>query len=713
MKKSAALILAALMLLCSCKARPDIETQEESETSAAETKEESADAAAETKSPPKYWFSKDPVTKADETPAEMTVEELYEKAKADFMECLSSGALENAKVKLYFNADGECEVTQSPSGLAEAAAEFAGGVTLRSKYVEISLDSRFSNGVGVACAEAELAEIPEAMPNSYNFADGVFEGELSGIKTCPVLKEGVSLAEYEYSSMPECIAELNAYAAAAAQTAGEVLQDEVNPFDEWYISCYGTAHTVLCCDENGWRINGDYNNEILTKECTEKIISAFNENKTLSAAADCTVQLMFYMEELVGVSANYSADEKYFSTYDVSFWESWKAPYEESYHDKSFLFWSGIDGCLKGENGRLCPVGTYCTATKSPLGVYVSPSVMGDWKITRVGEKPFAEYAAEVSNGWCDYTQLVCLISESRLFLYGGALEVSLYDIEQNGDGYDILYHTRKQGALTANSDGTLTLSIRHGFTKNNISLPLTLERYTPEIIEDYDYTPPKNERLSAEEYAARDTEKYDLLDLSGERVIGQEIPDPNVLSEYRRYVANGGAYTVEIYTVGAGRLEYELASYDGSAGYQRSEITVYDGDDPIGWETITINGGCYESYYKLDRYDMRKYEYRSSDYDPAPFVSLLCESEYGSRKFVKAYMITIGGVEYICEEWNFDDIDNPIYVYSVDGEIKGYEGNFYGKPIVNTVTRLEKQAEAQLIRIPENSTHAQSHDFD
>ena len=81
MKKSAALILAALMLLCSCKARPDIETQEESETSAAETKAESADAAAETKSTPKYWFSKDPVTKADDTPAEMTVEELYVKPK--------------------------------------------------------------------------------------------------------------------------------------------------------------------------------------------------------------------------------------------------------------------------------------------------------------------------------------------------------------------------------------------------------------------------------------------------------------------------------------------------------------------------------------------------------------------------------------------------------------------------------------------------------
>ena len=194
---------------------------------------------------------------------------------------------------------------------------------------------------------------------------------------------------------------------------------------------------------------------------------------------------------------------------------------------------------------------------------------------------------------------------------------------------------------------------------------------------------------------------------------MGQEIPDPNVLSEYRRYVANGGAFTVEIYTVGAKRLEYELSSYDGSAGYQRSEITAYDGDDPIGCETITINGGCYESYYKLDRYDMRKFEYRTSDYDPAPYVSLLIESEYGSRKFVKAYMITIGGVEYVCEEWNFDDIDNPIYVYSVDGVIKGFEGNFYGQPVVSAVTRLEKQADKQLIRVPENSTSAENHDFD
>ena len=52
-------------------------------------------------------------------------------------------------------------------------------------------------------------------------------------------------------------------------------------------------------------------------------------------------------------------------------------------------------------------------------------------------------------------------------------------------------------------------------------------------------------------------------------------------------------------------------------------------------------------------------------------------------------------------------------YLYSVDGVIKGFEGNFYGQPVVSTVTRLEKQADKQLIRVPENSTSAENHDFD
>lgn len=702
-------MLTALLLLSACSSKDVSGISWESTPPAADTNSSPQD------SPRDDITSESAATQSDEMLSQTSAEEIYDMAKDAFGDYLSLGkAVENAKIKLYFNDIGECKA-DIPDGLKEPAEELISRVTLRSEYVEISLDSRFSGGVGVACAAADsVSEIPEKMPNSFNFADGVFDGDLSGIVTFPALKQGVSLAEYEYSNMAGCIAQLNEFAAAGAQAAASVLSAG-GCFDEQYTRAYGTAHTVLCSDENGrWKINSDFNDEILTRECTEKIIEAFNEDKTLSSAPQFTVQLMFYMEGFVGVSANYSADEKYFATYDVPFWESRKAPYEESYHNKSFLCWSGMDGCLMGENGRLCPVGTFCIETAAPLGVYVPLTVMGDWKITRVGEKPFGEYAQEVSDGWCDYTQLVCKISESRLFLYGGDLSVSLYDIENKGDVYDILYHTSKHGELTVNADGTLTLTIRHGFTKNNMSLPLTLERYSPEIPDEYEYVPPQNEQLTASEYAARDTAEYGLLDLSGERVLGQDISsDPNVLSEYRRYVADGGAYTIEIYTVGASRLEYELASYDGSAGYQRSEITVYGGDDPIGWEAITINGGCYESYYKLDRYDMRKFEYRTSDYDPAPYVSLLCESEFGSRKFVKAYYITIGGIEYIAEEWNFDDVNNPITVYSIDGVIKGFEGNFHGNPVMNTVTRLEKQGDSRLICAPEKSTPATSHDYD
>lgn len=702
MKNPLALILSVIMLLCSCSVREDIGSSDEGALSPVET-ESSLDSPS----------TEDSVSEEETPKAETTIEKLYDKAKSVFGEYLSSGEpVENAKVKLYFDESGEGKLLKAPDGCEELAAQFLDEVTLRSRYVEICLDSRFSDGIGVSCVKSDSEEdTPKKMPTAFNFADGVFDGG-DDIETCPPLKQGESLAEFEYSCMNACINQLNRVAAAGAQAAGEVLFC----FDEQYTKAYGTAHTVLCSDKNGiWRINRDYNNGILTDECTEKIIAEFNKNEVLSKAENCTVQLMFYMEQFVGVSANYSADEKYFATYDVPFWESWKAPYEESYHDKSFLFWSGTDGCLKGENGRLCSVGTYCTQTDSPLGVYIPVSVMGDWKITRVGEKPFSEYAQEASDGYYDYTQLVCKISESRLFLYGGDLEVSLYDIEKNRGSYEITYHTAKHGELFANDDGTLTLFIRHHFTGDDMSLPLTLERYSPKLFEEYtEELPPQNERLSTEEYAARDTEKYSLLDLSGERRVGEEIPDPNVLSEYRRYVAAGGEFTVEIYTTGADRLEYELCSFDGKNGYQRSEITRYDsGDDPLGWEDIFIDGKCYESYYKLDRYDLRKYECRRDEYGEAPYVSLLSESEYGSRHFVKAYKVTIGETEYVCEEWNFDDIDNAILVYSVDGEIKGYEGNFYGRPVVSTITRLEKQADTELIRVPDEFTAAATHDYD
>ncbi len=688
MKKVSAVIFSIILLITSCKA-------ERGERGAGEPPVSSG-----TESGLKFWFPE--TSESGREPAETTLEELYGKAESVF------GGIdaENAKLRLFFDGSGECEVLDKGIASDKQIADLTGGVTLTSRYVEICLDSRFSDGMGVSAASADSpSDIPENMPDSYNFTDGFFNGDLSVIDTFPELEKGVSLAEYEYGNMTGCIDQLNEYAKAGAQAAYSVMSKEDDHFNTSYTKYYGNAHTVLCSDENGsWKINGEYNNEILTAECTEKIIAAFNNSKILSEAEDCTVQLMFYMERFVGASANYSADEKYFATYDAAVWESYKAPCEESYHNKSFLCWSGTDGCLKSQSGRLCPVGTYCVETKAPLGVYIPLSVMGDWKIVRVGEKSFEEYAAEVSDGYIDYSELVCSISESRLFLYGGDLEISLYDVISSENGFEVMYNTWKAGSIEINEDGTLTLYIDHPFTEDNMSLPLILERYTPEINDDIEYVPVKpTKRPSSDEFAAKDTEKYGLLDLTGERVMGQEIDDPHVFSEYRKYVAEGGAYTIEVYTAGADRLEYELCTFDGKNGYEREDRVLHDENDRAsGWELILLDDSEYSCYYKPERYDLRKFERRNREPGSKPYSNLLGELEDMPRIFVKAYMITIGGVEYICEEWNFEEIDNGIFVYSIDGVIKGYEGSFYGDPVIGTVTRLEKKADDSLIRIPD-----------
>lgn len=48
---------------------------------------------------------------------------------------------------------------------------------------------------GVSMIHTENAQnVPEVMPDAFNFADGVFDGDLSEIRTYPELKNGTSLA---------------------------------------------------------------------------------------------------------------------------------------------------------------------------------------------------------------------------------------------------------------------------------------------------------------------------------------------------------------------------------------------------------------------------------------------------------------------------------------------------------------------------------------
>ena len=327
-------------------------------------------------------------------PADLaSVREIHDIASREFAGVLKKGA-ENVKIKMLYGQDS-CRVISDGGCPQSAVKRFMDQCRLSSCYLEVCLDSRFTDSVGISLTAAgDEQDIPTDMPDCYNFADGFFEFSTSGIRTYPTLENGVSLAGYEYENMSGCISELNGIAEAGAMAALTALNGTAI-YDENYTSRYGNAHTVLCSDEYGnWSESIKYNDPILASEYAERVLKCFNSSEVLSKAKNCTVQLMFYMENFVGVSANWSADEKYFATYDESVWESWKAPYEVSYYNKSFLGWSGENGCLKGKNGRLCPVGTYCLATGEPLGVYVEPLIMGEWKPAAVGGKSFAEYEA-------------------------------------------------------------------------------------------------------------------------------------------------------------------------------------------------------------------------------------------------------------------------------------------------------------------------------
>lgn len=698
MTRTLTLILSVIILLTSCASRnPDA-----AGSGGAEISQSPADSSGR----PQFWF---PDVGDKVSAGSASIEEIHSTASEVFSGVLEQGA-ENVKIKLLFGQT-LCKVISDGGCPRSAVNSFIDKCRLSSCYMEICLDSRFTDGVGILLTSTEREQdIPADMPDSYNFADGVFDSSLSDFRTYPALENGISLAAYEYDNMSGCISELNGIAKAGAEAALTALDGKTGFFDEHYINSYGTAHAVLCSDENGkWSVNGRYNDPILTREYAERVVKCFDSSAALSKAKNCTVQLMFYMENFVGVSANWSADEKYFATYDAAVWESWKAPCEESYYKKSFLNWSGENGCLKGKNGRLCPVGTYCLATGEPLGVYVEPSIYGVWKSATVGGKSFTEYTAEISDGWTDYSNIRFDISESKLFVYNyGSTDV--YDIVKTDDGYNVEYHGAQHGSLSV-ENGTVTLYLwYHPFTNQNRNLPIVLERAENSEYElpaeTYDdYVPP--EKLSAEEYAAQDTKEYGLLDLSGERIIGEETGDPNVLSKWREYAAAGGAYTMETYQVGASRLEYSVYSTDGKNGYQRWDLIDHaDRSDPdYGWETIYYDGYVYDCGYQQSRYDLRKFDRRANTENDSMYCSLFSSNDWANLHFVKAYKVSIGGVEYIAEEWQMGDLDNGYIVYSINGEIKAFEGSFYGNKVTSTVTRLEKQCDSALVREPDKLT--------
>lgn len=179
MDKIMPLLLSAITLMTSCSYKNPAERQDGSEIS---------QPSAASGDQLKFWF---PDKRADSSPA--IAESIRSLAAEEFTGVLENGA-ENIKIKLLFGED-DCSVISGGGCPQSTVKGFVDKCGLSSCYLEICLDSRFTYGVGVSMIHTENAQnVPEVMPDAFNFADGVFDGDLSEIRTYPELKNGTSLA---------------------------------------------------------------------------------------------------------------------------------------------------------------------------------------------------------------------------------------------------------------------------------------------------------------------------------------------------------------------------------------------------------------------------------------------------------------------------------------------------------------------------------------
>ena len=209
------------------------------------------------------------------------------------------------------------------------------------------------------------------------------------------------------------------------------------------------------------------------------------------------------------------------------------------------------------------------------------------------------------------------------------------------------------------------------------------------------------------------DTVRYHLFDLSDIEV-GREVEPTGVVEEWRDYISSSDKpYTLEFRWAGAGRNEYQLSTTDGKNFYYRHDMEIHENDpcENLGSEEWLVDDRVFQAIYKTAEYPVREaYEYPLSDYDETPRLvsDLLFENEKYDEDYagscVRAYEVTVGGEQYICEEWSLY-LDRLWKVYIKDGNIVAWEGDFYNEPTVNTVIRLEKTAETDLIQIPQDAS--------
>ncbi len=314
---------------------------------------------------------------------------------------------------------------------------------------------------------------------------------------------------------------------------------------------------------------------------------------------------------------------------------------------------------------------------------------------------------------WGDY-QPVPLVktTEQEEYLYsftitsdGSELTAEVWQGEDTTD-----YYLTENGEIKAmwSYDGLTGAALMYSYRTDEVT-----SGFIDEIIahaEEHMYQPEEEKEVlptNAKEWREYDTEKYGLFDLSGGVEIGQEVEPTGVVEEWRRYLSSEKEpFTLEFRWAGAERNEYEIVTFDNGNYYCRHDMELHDKTGSTGGEEWVIDGRLFQSTYYTDEYDSRDiFEWPMSEYYKVP-IDLLFEDEQRGEEYAgkceRAYEVTIGNEQYICEEWSLM-LGRLWKVYIKDGRIVAWEGDFYNQSTVNTVLRLEKSADYQLLQIPEN----------
>lgn len=207
------------------------------------------------------------------------------------------------------------------------------------------------------------------------------------------------------------------------------------------------------------------------------------------------------------------------------------------------------------------------------------------------------------------------------------------------------------------------------------------------------------------------DYERFDTDDIK----IGQEVEPTGIVEEWRSYISSGEApFTLEFEMSCASRDEYQITTYENGNYYYRHEMNIHNETNNLGGEEWLIDGRLFQSTYYLSDYESREIlEWPADEYTRVP-IDLLFENERRdedySGKCERAYEVTIGNDKYICEEWSLY-LDRLWKVYIKDGSIVAWEGDFYDESTVNTVVRLERTADASLLKTPKGAVKPNTND--